>query len=269
MRVSVFANNYPKSVAIEMKLRQKFKQRHFEIDDANPEVVVTIGGDGTLISAFHAYAHLKEKVRFVGVHTGHLGFYTDWRDDEIDDLVVSLQSDNGQAVAYPLIDVAVRYAGQDKMTNYLVLNEATLKKLGSTMVCDVYIGGELLEHFRGDGLCVATPTGSTAYNKSIGGAVVHPSLNVMQLCEIASINNRVFRTLDSPMIIAPNDWVTLIPKTDSDYVLSVDADTYSGRLIDQLRFKVSKQKIYFAKYRHNHFWRRVQSAFISDDLANE
>lgn len=264
MKVAVFANNSPQSVALEMKLRQKFKQRHFQIDDANPEVVVTIGGDGTLLSAFHAYAHLVDSVRFVGVHTGHLGFYTDWQDDEIDDLVISLQSDNGQAVRYPLIDVKVKYAGQAKPVNYLVLNEATLKKMGSTMVCDVYVGGELLEHFRGDGLCVATPTGSTAYNKSVGGAVVHPSLSVMQMTEIASINNRVYRTLDAPMVIAPNDWITFVPQKGSDYVLTVDADMYQKRLIEQITFKMSKHKIAFAKYRHTHFWQRVQTAFISD-----
>ena len=47
------------------------------------------------------------------------------------------------------------------------------------------------ERFRGDGLCVSTPTGSTAYNKSLGGAVVHPTLDVLQLTEVSSINNRV------------------------------------------------------------------------------
>ncbi len=51
---------------------------------------------------------------------------------------------------------------------------------------------ELFERFRGDGLAISTPTGSTAYNKSVGGAVVHPSINAMQLAEIASLNNRVF-----------------------------------------------------------------------------
>lgn len=58
------------------------------------------------------------------------------------------------------------------------------------MVADVYIKEELFERFRGDGLAISTPTGSTAYNKSVGGAVVHPSINAMQLAEIASLNNQ-------------------------------------------------------------------------------
>ena len=56
------------------------------------------------------------------------------------------------------------------------------------------------ERFRGDGLCISTPSGSTAYNKALGGAIIHPSLKAIQLAEMASINNRVFRTIGSPLI---------------------------------------------------------------------
>ena len=96
MRIAIFANKRAKSQAVKKKLYQKFVERHFVIDDEEPDVVVTIEGDGTLLSAFHHYKDKLEQIRFVGVHTGHLGFYTDWRDDEIDDLVISLQSDNRQ-----------------------------------------------------------------------------------------------------------------------------------------------------------------------------
>ena len=50
-----------------------------EVVDRDPELVITIGGDGTLLSAFHRYDHRLDEVRSLGVHTGHLGFYTDWR----------------------------------------------------------------------------------------------------------------------------------------------------------------------------------------------
>lgn len=192
MKIAIFANKRAKSQAVKKKLYQKFVERHFVIDDKEPDVVVTIGGDGTLLSAFHHYEDKLDQVRFVGVHTGHLGFYTDWRDDEIDDLVISLQSDNRQSVSYPLLEVSVKYADSPRRERYLALNESTLKRNSATMVTDVYIGGELFERFRGDGLCVSTPTGSTAYNKSLGGAVVHPNLEVLQIAEIGSINNRVF-----------------------------------------------------------------------------
>lgn len=119
MKIAIFANKRPKSQAIKQKLQQKFIERHFILDDKDPDVVISIGGDGTLLSAFHHYQDNLEKIRFVGVHTGHLGFYTDWRDDEIDDLVVSLQSDNRQAVSYPLLEVSVKYADSPTRARYL------------------------------------------------------------------------------------------------------------------------------------------------------
>lgn len=267
MKIGIFANKYRKSQLVKQQLQTKFSQRHMQMDDENPDLVITIGGDGTLLAAYHHYLDRIDQIRFVGVHTGHLGFYTDWRDDEIDDLVVSLQSDNGQAVSYPLLDVAVKYSDQ-KIERHLALNEATLRRVGSTMVSDVYVGGELFERFRGDGLCVSTPTGSTAYNKSLGGAIIHPNLEALQLAEICSLNNRVFRTLSSPMIIAPNDWITLVPAKGSDFLLTVDSQSYHNRSIAKITFKVSKKRIFFAKYRHNEFWSRVKDSFIGDEYGD-
>ena len=65
------------------------------------------------------------------------------------------------------------------------------------MVADLTINGVDFERFRGDGITVSTPTGSTAYNKSLGGAVLHPTIEALQIAEIASLNNRVYRTLGS------------------------------------------------------------------------
>ncbi|WP_281164229.1 NAD kinase [Liquorilactobacillus sicerae] len=268
MKVAIYANEGCRSTVISQRLKKKFADTHFVYDEKNPDIVVTVGGDGTLLSAFHKYAAIIDTVRFVSVHTGHLGFYTDWREDEIDDLVISLQSDNGQAVSYPLLDIRVKYQGSVKAVNYLALNESTLKRNSATMVTDVYIGGEFFEKFRGDGLCISTPTGSTAYNKSLGGAVIHPNLKVLQVTEISSINNRIFRTLSSPMIIAPSDWITLVPDRQSDYILTVDQDTFHGKQIEQIRYKISKKSIHFAKYRHMQFWRRVQDAFIGNEFGN-
>lgn len=264
MKIGIFANDTPQTEQIKNQLEQKLIGRHITIDNVNPDIVITIGGDGTLLSAFHYYQEQLETIRFLGVHTGHLGFYTDWRADELDDLVISLQSDNGQAVSYPLLDISVTYHDENQARHYLALNEATLKRIGMTMGADVYIGGELFERFRGDGLCVSTPTGSTAYNKSLGGAVIHPSLDVIQLTEIGSLNNLVYRTISSPMIVPANDWITIVPNQASDFFMTVDQENIYGKQIEQIMFKVSKRKIRFAKYRHTEFWRRVQAAFIGD-----
>ncbi|GBG95654.1 ATP-NAD kinase [Ligilactobacillus salitolerans] len=267
MKIEIFANDAAKSVEVKRQLEKKLAERHFVFDSKNPDIVITVGGDGTLLAAFHHYESQLEKIRFVGVHTGHLGFYTDWRDDEIDDLVISLQSDNRQSVSYPLLDVSVKTRVAGEIKQHLALNESSLRRVGPTMTADVFIGGDAFERFRGDGLCIATPTGSTGYSKSLGGAVIHPDLPALQLTEIGSINNRVFRTLSSPLVISPNDWVTLVPvdpSSSEDFLLTVDSSYYHSNDIAQVSFKISKKKIHFAKYRHNGFWNRVKNSFIGD-----
>lgn len=246
----------------EKRLRELITTANLTLDNKNPDVVVTVGGDGTLLSAFHRYAHLLNKVRFVGVHTGHLGFYTDWRDYEIEELVESLVHDEGESVSYPLLDIVATYQGRKEPSHFLALNESTIKRINGTMVCDVYIKDEKFERFRGDGLCVSTPTGSTGYNKSVGGAVIHPRINAIQMTEMASINNRVFRSLSSPMIIPTDEWITLKPLTSEGFVLSIDHLTSSEKNVVELTYRVAEERIRFARYRHTHFWNRVEAGFI-------
>ncbi|WP_225420745.1 NAD kinase [Lacticaseibacillus porcinae] len=261
MRIAIIKNSNSQSKTAAQKLEDKLTAAGFEMDLVTPDVVITVGGDGTLLGAFHRYAQQLDHVRFIGVHTGHLGFYTDWRDFEIDQLVQALLNDSGQSVSYPLLDVLADY--EDGTTShYLALNEATLKRLSGTMRCDVYIKEDFFESFRGDGLCVATPTGSTAYSKSNGGAVIHPRLDAMQVTEIASINNRVFRTLAAPMILAPDEWVILRPEPFQDYLMSIDQFSITPQLVTSIRFKIASERIHFARYRHMHFWDRVEDAFI-------
>lgn len=265
MKVTIYANSSSKTTQVATELHTKLVAAGFEIDDQHPDIVLSVGGDGTLLSAFHHYSHMVDQVRFVGVHTGHLGFYTDWRDYEIDQLVAGLQQDNGQSVTYPLLSVEITYADNGDTDTYLALNESTLKKLGSTMVADVFIQDELFERFRGDGLCVSTPTGSTAYNKSVGGAVIHPWLGALQMAEIASINNRVFRTLGSPVIVAPYETITIRPQQQSNFLFTADQLNTQPRPIKQICYSIANRRIAFAQHRHNRFWKRVETSFIGLD----
>ena len=72
------------------------------LDEENPDIVLSIGGDGTLLHAFHKYKHLTSSVAFVGIHTGHLGFYADWKPVEIEKLVISIAQKEFEVIEYPL-----------------------------------------------------------------------------------------------------------------------------------------------------------------------
>ena len=261
MKVGLYGNQTEKTKAVMNAFDRLCQEGCFERDDEHPDVVITVGGDGTLLGAFHHYRNQLDSIRFVAIHTGHLGFYTDWRDFEVDQLIESLKHDKGEHVSYPLLDVNVKFKSGD-VIRYAALNEATLRKVNGTLLCEVYINGELFENFRGDGLCVATPTGSTGLSKSLGGAVVHPRAEVMQMTEMASINNRVYRTLSSPMIFAKDNVLTLRPESKEGMVMAIDHLTYDANEIEEIQLQISGERISFAAYRHTPFWDRVEDAFI-------
>ena len=143
LRIGIIHNQEEKSIRVLQRLRGLLADKDdLEVVDRDPELVITIGGDGTLLSAFHRYNHRLNEVRFLGVHTGHLGFYTDWRDYELPELVNSLSCEQGKSVSYPLLDVLLTTTdGEQK--HFLALNESTIRKGSRTMVADVYIKEEL------------------------------------------------------------------------------------------------------------------------------
>lgn len=266
MQFAIQNNNKTSSTQIAKELIQKLTALGHEHNPKAPDIVITVGGDGTLLSAFHRHAHRLDDVRFIGVHTGHLGFYTDWRDFQVDELVASLEKDSEEElVSYPLLDVEVAYhrSGQPNH-HFIALNEATIKRVEGTISCDVYIDDEPFERFRGDGLCVATPTGSTGYNKSLGGAILHPSIEALQLTEIASINNQVFRTLSSPLITAKDECIMVRPRDKKPLILSVDHMVVGEEEVKWVKFTIAKEKIRFVRHRHLNFWKRVNNAFIGE-----
>lgn len=227
-----------------------------EYDEAHPELVIAVGGDGTILFAVHKYLDQLESVMFVGIHTGTLGFFTDYNRDEIYDLINDIQRKTPKVFPRSLLEVhshgQVHYA----------LNEMRLENNRHSQVIDVYVNDEHLETFRGNGLCISTPSGSTAYNKSIQGAVLDPSLRLMQLSEIAGINHNAYRSLGSSLILGADKYIRL--KT-VNYQYSVmccdieDFELYENEVIDVM---LSNRVANFADYRQVSFLERLKKSFL-------
>ncbi|WP_368654574.1 NAD kinase [Ornithinibacillus sp. 4-3] len=232
-------------------------------DEKEPELVISVGGDGTFLEAFHRYVHRLSETAFIGIHTGHLGFYADWTPDELEKLVIEIAKTPYQIVEYPLLEVIICQRGNEEGERVLALNEATIKTAEGSVVFDIDINGEHFETFRGDGLCISTPTGSTAYNKALGGAIIHPSLDAIQVTEMASINNRVFRTIGSPLILPKHHTCVLKPGINSSFLIARDHSTDTYQDVISIQCRVAKEKIRFARYRPLTFWNRVKESFVS------
>ena len=153
MRFAIQSRNDALSNRLMEEAKEYLRDFGLIFDEEEPEIVLSIGGDGTLLHAFHKYQYRLPNTSFVGIHTGHLGFYADWKPEELEKLVISIARMEFKVIEYPLLEVTINYQNSKESATYLALNESTVKSPDVTLVMDVELNGELFERFRGDGLC--------------------------------------------------------------------------------------------------------------------
>ncbi|MGX6443047.1 NAD kinase [Neobacillus sp. K501] len=229
-------------------------------DYRKANIIASIGDDGTFLQAVRKTG-FREDVLYAGITTKNsLSMYCDFRWSDFSNMVEAISNDQLKVRRYPLIEVNV-----DGQGTFPCLNEFSIRSsIIRTLVLDVFVDDLHFETFRGDGLIVATPTGSTAYNKSVNGAVVDPLLSCMQVSEVASINNNKYRTLGASFILSGNRSLTLkVSSEDNDYpTMGLDNEALSIRHVDKIHIKLSAKKIKTLKLKDNSFWEKVKRTFL-------
>ncbi len=89
MKYAVTSKGDTKSNELMQKIKDQLDSLGVIYDEDQPDIVISVGGDGTLLYAFHRYSSRLDRTAFVGVHTGHLGFYADWIPEEIEKLATA------------------------------------------------------------------------------------------------------------------------------------------------------------------------------------
>ncbi|MFN3413391.1 MAG: NAD(+)/NADH kinase, partial [Thermoanaerobaculum sp.] len=147
------------------------------------DVVLVLGGDGTFLSVTRG---CPATTPVAGVNLGTLGFLTEHPAERVWQLVDDLLAGNVQCEKRDRL--LCRVEGDDHPQEFLVLNDVVIAKatLARILTIDVEVEGEFLSRYRADGLILASPTGSTAYNLSAGGPIVHPELSALIITPICS-----------------------------------------------------------------------------------
>ncbi|BBM03900.1 NAD(+) kinase [Microbulbifer sp. GL-2] len=144
------------------------------------DLVIVVGGDGSLLSAARALA--KFSVPLLGINRGRLGFLTDITPDQIEQKVGEVLAGKYMAESRFLLDMSVtrngKAVGAGSALNDIVLHPGEFIRM---IEFELYIDGQFVYTQRSDGLILSTPTGSTAYALSGGGPIMHPKLDAVVL----------------------------------------------------------------------------------------
>ena len=188
------------------QIKDRLQANGMEYEDKNPELIIYVGGDGTLLHAMHEWIDHLDSVYFTGVHTGTLGFSTDYTSDELDEFIIDVCTKSPEIEEKRILKALC--TNDTKTKTIHALNEIRVENIVKTQEMDVFINGSYFETFRGNGMCVSGQYGSTAYNRSIAGAVIFPGLDLLQMTEISGIHHRHARSLGSPLILEPDTEIT-------------------------------------------------------------
>jgi NAD+ kinase len=183
--------------------------------DLQLDFLLSIGGDGTLLKTVALLGNYK--IPIVGVNMGHLGFLTTISSGNVEGFVSELMNGNYTIEERGMLHV--EYNGEERF----VLNEVDLHrdKPLTLLSTDVFVDGEFLATYSGDGLIVATPTGSTAYSLSCGGPILTPNSNCFVLTPIA-VHTLTFR----PIIVPDTSNIRLVTHSKTDTMcLGLDSDS--------------------------------------------
>ncbi len=112
-----------------------------------------------------------------------------------------------------------------------------------------------------EGICLSTQAGSTAYNRSLGGAVIDSGLSIMQLAEITAIQHSKHRSLGNPYIMMSSRNITMRSKTFDTATLCYDHLNYSLENTNEIYVQMSDKKVKFARYREYSYLKRLKNLY--------
>ncbi|MDO5047431.1 MAG: NAD(+)/NADH kinase [Anaerococcus sp.] len=257
--INIFKNKSKFSKSVYLKSKKILTKYGFKVSnnyDPDACLNLVIGGDGTFLNAVHQSNF--SQIPFVGINTGHLGFYQEIEVNSIDNFVKSFADGNFRQESLAVLEAKV------KNKTFNSINEVVIKSNRNQLVrLKVFIDGNFIEAFSGDGLIISTPHGSTAYNLASGGAILHQSLNGYQLTPISPIYSNMNKSLRAPVVL-PKDAIIEITVSRRDNYHTVFI--FDGREFSsddyKIRIGISNKQIKKLILNKNHYWTNIKNKLM-------
>lgn len=262
--INVFANDTVLSKDTKKLLKRKLEKSDFIVPrnfDPDAELIVCIGGDGSFLETLHKYNF--PDIPFVGINTGHLGFFQELHPDGLDEFIFKYKQGKYEVQHLKTVKADVTI-GKEAFV-YKGLNEILIKgEMSRAIHLNISIGESFIERFSGDGILVSTPAGSTAYNYSLGGSIVDPRLNLLQVTPIAPMNTTAYRSFTSSVILPPNLSIRINPENSGNQGLLIvpDGMEYLHEGVEEIFLEFSESIVKLIRFENYDFWNKVKSKFL-------
>ncbi|PID82855.1 MAG: hypothetical protein CSB15_01235 [Clostridiales bacterium] len=263
-KILVFsADNEVSTKASKMFYKLAIKEG-FDIVTDNPDIVISIGGDGTMLKAIREYKHFE--VPFVGINAGNLGFLPNVSHDEVSiiRLLDALYKEEYLLMSRPTLKVIAK-AKNEKVYEDFAFNEVIVKYDDmKMMVSDIYLDDYKFNKFAGDGFVVSTPLGSTGYAIWAGASVINAELPVYQLTPINPNNSSINNPLLYPLVISEEQKLKFIfhDKFSNKTVIGCDGSSFMNSVIDSVEISVNKEKIKIVEWNDYNYWQVFKSKIL-------
>jgi NAD+ kinase len=206
----------------------------FEWMCENVDFLVSLGGDGTLLSLVRrSYGYNKP---VLGINAGNLGFLADIRIDDVDNFLDRLLDGDYRIDERMMIEGYILKEDGDKKSFFAFNDVVITRPIAKMAKINASIDGEWFNTYRGDGLIISTPTGSTAYNLAVGGPIMYPLTQAFIMSPISA------HSLTQRPLVVPADFTIELNSPDNRVIAMIDGqDDYQMQTGDILVIKGAKR----------------------------
>ena len=236
----------------------------YEDLDSTVDLMITIGGDGTLLRSITFVRDLG--IPIIGINTGRLGFLATLNQELLNIELKKILKGEFNVEERSLLEVNIDNNNDFSDFNF-ALNEVSVGRKNTTSMIEIKttLNGEYLNTYWADGLIVSTPTGSTGYSLSCGGPIMTPSSQTFSITPIAPHNLNA-----RPLVISDEIKIELsVEGREESHLLSLDSRINSLKNNVKIKIKKANYKIKLASFKNNSFYKTLRSKLLwGEDRRN-
>ena len=220
---------------IKNRIIKILEKNNFKLNKNNFKFLFIIGGDGTFLHACHKFLAYKKDIIVIGIKKSEIGYFLFFNENNILDLIKKIKAKKYKIVKLPILEVKLN----DKY--YFAINDISLINAVRSLKLEIFLNDKKIGFFGSSGIIFSTTSGSTAFNKSLGGPIFCSWSKHFILTPVAPINNNKFDRFNNSMVFSKNDNINI--KCDFSYTdIGIDGQKVNCKL-KKISIKISEKEI--------------------------